>query len=580
MQHGLSVAQATTVVLSRSEEVKRLSSVGSVLARTASASRTVGAAAALARLGEVRRLSNVGSALARTVDASRTVGAAAALARSEEVRRLSSVGSALARTADASRAVGAAAALARSGEVRRLSTVGSAMARTADASRTVGAAAALARSEEVRRLSRIGSVLARTASASRTVDAAAALARLGEVRRLSNVGSALARTADASRAVGAAAALARSGEVRRLSNVGSALARTADASMTVGAAAALARSGEVRRLSSIGSALARTVDASGAVGAAAALARSGEVRRLSSVGSALARTADTSKAFSIPASILRMGGAYRSSIPSVLSARFRTEMGVRSRDRGSNSLYDEFAIRFSRLARSSHVVHTEESFSQPVEEQIDHEPGDVNTAGLIENADERDEAALRAGTNPESIAYSSATYDTVLFNERFRLDFASVTVPQAVESPDPGAAFKPHHWQILSELEQRLRQVVEQQLEELAGSNWIKQRVPQAVRKRWLDRQNEDRAVGRSVYAAIQYADFMDLADVILRRDNWREAFQTIFRDQNDIVVSLHRLHPVRKALAHSRPLGRADVLTLVSEATRIFRALGMRVLH
>ena len=33
-----------------------------------------------------------------------------------------------------------------------------------------------------------------------------------------------------------------------------------------------------------------------------------------------------------------------------------------------------------------------------------------------------------------------------------------------------------------------------------------------------------------SVYADIQYADFMDLVDIITRRDNWREAFQSIFR--------------------------------------------------
>ncbi len=122
--------------------------------------------------------------------------------------------------------------------------------------------------------------------------------------------------------------------------------------------------------------------------------------------------------------------------------------------------------------------------------------------------------------------------------------------------------------------------LVAQRLEKLAGPNWIRQRIPQAMRKRWMERQEEDRADGRSVYAAIQYADFMDLANVIMRRDNWREVFQEIFRNPHDIAVSLQRLHPIRKAVAHSRPLGRADVLTLVSEATRIFHALGMRVLH
>ena len=191
-----------------------------------------------------------------------------------------------------------------------------------------------------------------------------------------------------------------------------------------------------------------------------------------------------------------------------------------------------------------------------------------------------DEAALRAGLNPELIAFPRTTYPGVLYSAGFSLSFASVPVPQAIEELDAGATFNPCHWQILNELEQRLRQVVERRLKNLSGPNWARQRVPQAVRERWLDRQNEDRDDGRPVYADIQYADFMDLLDVITRRDNWREVFQSIFGDRSDISVSLRRLHPVRKAVAHSRPLGRADVLTLVSEATRIFRALGMRVLH
>ena len=199
---------------------------------------------------------------------------------------------------------------------------------------------------------------------------------------------------------------------------------------------------------------------------------------------------------------------------------------------------------------------------------------------LRDNAAGRDEAALRAGLNPELIAFPRTTYPRVRFSAGFRLSFTSVPVPQAIEELDAGAMFNPRHWQILNELEQRLRQVVERRLKNLSGSNWGKQRVPQTVRERWLVRQQEDRTDGRPVYADIQYADFMDLAHVITRRDNWREVFQSIFVDRNDIAVSLRRLHPVRKALAHSRPLGRADVLILVSEATRIFRALGMRILH
>ena len=341
-----------------------------------------------------------------------------------------------------------------------------------------------------------------------------------------------------------------------------------------------AYSEEVKRLSSIGAAIARSAEMSGAVTAASALARSEEIKGLSRIGAAIARSVETSRFLAISDNVIRMGDAYRNSIAPVLKASSELRMGTQVLSLRSSGLFDESDARFSRLSHLSHVVHSEEPFSPTVGKLLENEFGDITTPDLSDNADERDQAAMRAGLNPELIAFPRTTYPRILFSAGFRLSFASVPVPQAIEEPDAGAAFDPHHWQVLNELEQRLRQVVEQRLKNLFGSNWTRQRVPQTVRERWLIRQQEDRADGRSVHADIQYADFMDLVDVITRRDNWREAFQEIFVDPNDISVSLRRLHPVRKALAHSRPLGRADVLTLVSEATRIFRALGMRVLH
>lgn len=72
----------------------------------------------------------------------------------------------------------------------------------------------------------------------------------------------------------------------------------------------------------------------------------------------------------------------------------------------------------------------------------------------------------------------------------------------------------------------------------------------------------------------------MDLADVIGQTNNWKQAFEPTFGNKDDLQVSLRRLHPVRLAIGHSRPLGRSDVLTLVSEATRVLRALGVNLLQ
>lgn len=241
---------------------------------------------------------------------------------------------------------------------------------------------------------------------------------------------------------------------------------------------------------------------------------------------------------------------------------------------------DHPMIGFARLARLSDAVHTVESYSAPVSELIADELGNGVETQLDDSAHERDSAAVRAGLNPEVIALPPASYGEVVLAAGFDIHLAHMPVPQAIESADPGAVFDPKNWELLTQLEQRLRHVVEETLIQLVGPNWIRQRVSKPIRQRWEERQEEDRISGRPVYAPIQYADFMDLADVIGQSNNWSEAFQPIFKNRADFILSLRRLHPVRKAIGHSRPMGRADVLILFSEATRIFTALGIRILN
>ena len=241
---------------------------------------------------------------------------------------------------------------------------------------------------------------------------------------------------------------------------------------------------------------------------------------------------------------------------------------------------DQSMMGFARLSRLSDAVHTPRPYSRPVRELVASELG----AGVVESDQDedtpigRDENAVKAGLNPELIAFPTAAYSGVVLAAGFKFHLIPTPVPQAAESPDPGAVFDPMHGAVLTGLEQRLRHIVEERLSGLAGPNWFKHRVSGKVRKNWLDRQEQERQAGRPVFPPIQYADFMDLADVISQSDNWREAFKSIFQNKEDFLVSLRRLHPIRKAIAHSRPLGKSDVLTLVNEATRIFNALEIQV--
>jgi hypothetical protein len=236
-------------------------------------------------------------------------------------------------------------------------------------------------------------------------------------------------------------------------------------------------------------------------------------------------------------------------------------------------------IGFARLARLGEATHAIVPYAEDVDEFVTSELGSIIDSSEDDSPIARDAAAIDAGLNPELIAFPSANYSRVVFSAGFEFSVSHVQPPQAVEAGETCAVFDPVHGAVLIQIEQRLRQLVEERLRSLSGANWIKQRVSTTVSKRWMDRQGEDRDAGRPVYTPIQYADFMDLVDIIGQANNWRDAFEPVFRNRDDFAVSLRRLHPIRKAVAHSRPIGRADTLTLVSEATRLLGALGERTL-
>ena len=200
--------------------------------------------------------------------------------------------------------------------------------------------------------------------------------------------------------------------------------------------------------------------------------------------------------------------------------------------------------------------------------------------GLYSFLDGRDTGILRHDRKPSPTADSTSVPSQLLFRAPFDFGFDFVLVPDSIGATKAYSRPDPLYWTMFRALERQLRSVIKEHLLSLIGTNWVKQRVPHDVRQRWYDRQDEERAAGRTVYEEIQYADFMDLYKVIERRDNWRDVFQEIFRSKEDIGVSFNRLHPVRKALAHCRPLSKMDVLTLLSETSRIFERLSGRKLH
>ena len=202
-------------------------------------------------------------------------------------------------------------------------------------------------------------------------------------------------------------------------------------------------------------------------------------------------------------------------------------------------------VGFARISRLSDAVHTPAPYSAPVVELVGEELGGGYETEPEDTEDERDEAAVRAGFNPDLIAFPSDAYDEVVVAAGFSFRFPPIPPLQVEASVDHGADFDPDHRQLFTALEQHLRRVVEKTLTEKAGPKWIKQRVPKGMRQRWEERREEDWSPDRPVYSVVQYADFVDLKDVICRKDNWRDGFKAIFGNREDLSMSFRRLHPV-----------------------------------
>ena len=158
-----------------------------------------------------------------------------------------------------------------------------------------------------------------------------------------------------------------------------------------------------------------------------------------------------------------------------------------------------------------------------------------------------------------------------LQRERLVLNSA---IPEVIAARRPGYQ---EAYPLLRDVENAVRGVIEERLTQLS-SNWWSERIPEDVRLRAEERREKD-GDGLSF---IYYVDFPDYLKIIRKKDNWRDAFAGVFRDDEWISVKLRELEPIRNALAHSRPLppGSLDRLRVNSKdiLSRI-KGQGMRVM-
>lgn len=133
----------------------------------------------------------------------------------------------------------------------------------------------------------------------------------------------------------------------------------------------------------------------------------------------------------------------------------------------------------------------------------------------------------------------------------------------------------------MKRLETNLRSFISSKLGSIDG-NWWTGRVPQDVREHAELRKAKNERLypwesGQEIHP-MAFVDFPDYAKVILRRDNWDQAFSATFGDKEAISTKLRELEPIRNAIAHFRTVGRDQETKLKLYAGEILRDLASEI--
>ena len=129
-------------------------------------------------------------------------------------------------------------------------------------------------------------------------------------------------------------------------------------------------------------------------------------------------------------------------------------------------------------------------------------------------------------------------------------------------------------------MENAIRMLIVECLEELAGPRWYKHRLPGDILKDYRKAQREVRKIKWTSlvpHHPIYYVDFPALRKVIEQKDNWNEAFKSIFCRKDLFSAKWSSVEPIRNNVAHNRCIGDEDIVSLTATFTFLTRTIGER---
>jgi hypothetical protein len=149
-------------------------------------------------------------------------------------------------------------------------------------------------------------------------------------------------------------------------------------------------------------------------------------------------------------------------------------------------------------------------------------------------------------------------------------------IPAASDQEEDGFRRTNRAHDRLQRFETHLRRFIDTQMRQGFGECWTKHQLDADTRKRWAEKHQTAQDHGEPARPLIAFADFTDYDRILLRGDNWKKAFAPFFDNPDSVRESLRRLHPIRLATMHARPISQDDELLLFVEVKRVLMAIGV----
>lgn len=129
-------------------------------------------------------------------------------------------------------------------------------------------------------------------------------------------------------------------------------------------------------------------------------------------------------------------------------------------------------------------------------------------------------------------------------------------------------------YKFLCNLEIYLRHLIMKRLIEPYEKN-LESKIPQDILSRWEERKKKENS---EEFNLIDYSDFTDLK-IIFEKKSSRKSFNDLFSDEeyNALITKLHELDPIRKKIAHIRPLSKKEFNRLVLYHDDIYSIINNR---